>query len=310
MTVNPGPILIGGAPYSGKTPMRLLLSALPDVAFTRRTYMWPRFYGRYGDLARPRNLERCLNAMMQEKTIQALAPDRQRIRREFLAGPAAYGRLFGLFHAHHAERMGKSRWGDQLAFVEHYADAIFEAFPTAKMIHMVRDPRARHETARTRTRHRKGKAGWDIARWLHSVHLAFRNRERYPGHYKIVRYESLLAHPEETMQSICAFLAEDFDPALIPTEIVTEREHERSQESSGQARRHPRKVASGLPLRVPMREIAFTQMYAERAMLDLGYAPGRTQLSLRERVLFYCVDWPLNRAGMAAWRIRKAGPYS
>ena len=56
--VSAGPIFIGGLSFSGKTTLRLMLSSHPVIVLSRRTYMWQRFYGRYGDLRRPENLER------------------------------------------------------------------------------------------------------------------------------------------------------------------------------------------------------------------------------------------------------------
>ena len=105
--------------------------------------MWPRYYGRYGDLGRPEQLERCLADMLKSKHIRALEPDPARIRQEFRQGEPTYGRLFALFQEHFAERQGKARWGDQLGFVERYVDPIFAAYPEARLIHMIRDQRER-----------------------------------------------------------------------------------------------------------------------------------------------------------------------
>jgi hypothetical protein len=102
------PIFIGGLAHSGKTPLRLFLSRHPDVAMTRQTYMWNRFYNRYGELNDPQNFERCLGDMLKTKGIKALQPDVEQIRRVFGEGKATYGRLFALFHEHNAERLGKS----------------------------------------------------------------------------------------------------------------------------------------------------------------------------------------------------------
>ena len=137
-----GPIFIGGLAFSGKTQMRLMLSSHPNIAMTRRTYMWTRFFNRYGDLGHSENFERCLTALMQQKHIRVLEPDPDRIRREFWQDAPTYARLFALIHKHYAERLGKPRWGDQLGFVERFAAPIFSALPSAKMIHMIRDPRA------------------------------------------------------------------------------------------------------------------------------------------------------------------------
>src|SRR6266536_1371779 len=60
MSDDRGPIYIAGLAHSAKTPLRAALAAHPDISMTRRTYMWGRFYGRFGDLTDERNAERCL----------------------------------------------------------------------------------------------------------------------------------------------------------------------------------------------------------------------------------------------------------
>ena len=140
-----GPIFIGGLDNSGKTALRLALSSHPNIAMTRRTYMWTRIYGRYGDLAADANLERCLAALLGLKDVRAMKPDAERLRQEFRQGEATYGRLFSLLHEQFAEQLGKPRWGEQEGRLERYADALFAAYPTARVIHMVRDPRNRYE---------------------------------------------------------------------------------------------------------------------------------------------------------------------
>ncbi|MDI9547716.1 MAG: sulfotransferase, partial [Chloroflexota bacterium] len=113
-----GPIFIGGTGRSGKTWMRFMLSSHPNICLSRRANLWTDHDGRYGDLARVANLERCLDTLLRSKHIQFLNPDADRIRREFRHGPATYARLFALLHEHYAEQQGKPRWGDQTEMIE------------------------------------------------------------------------------------------------------------------------------------------------------------------------------------------------
>jgi hypothetical protein len=292
--MNDGPIFVGGLDRSGKTLMRLSLSSHPHIAMTRRTYTWTDVYGRYGDLGQPENFERCLAAMLKNRHMAVLEPDAERIRREFWQGEASYGRLFALFHQHYAEREGKRRWGDQLAFIEHYADQVFAAYPGARMIHMVRDPRDRYEASTAPRQRRGGKAGMATARWLASAVLGQRNLRRYPGRYTIVRYEALLADRERVLRDVCAFVGEEFAPGMLTLEGAMRFGRE---EDEAEAQRDDRPRAALSP-----REVAFVQAYARREMAAYGYQPRQVRLSLGERLLFYCVDLPANLARAAAWR--------
>lgn len=303
-----GPIFVGGLDHSGKTLMRLSLSSHPNIAMTRRTYMWTRFYNRYGDLSQPGNFERCLTAMLRHKQTSVLKPDPNRIRREFWQGEPTYARLFALLHEHYAEQVGRPRWGDQLGFIERYADMIFAAYPTAKMIHMIRDPRDRYEASMVAARYRFGKAGEATARWLHSVGLARRNQQRYPERYTIVRYETFVPRREETLREVCAFLNEDFVPAMLTLEgavrFGTAEDKQPVEEPVSDLARAASGEGNGKPM--PKRERAFMQAYAGRDMLAYGYELEPIRFSPGDRLLFACLDWPLNRARMTAWQILEA----
>lgn len=291
-----GPIFIGGLDRSGKTLLRRMLGRHPRLSLTRKTYMWSRFYNQYGSLAQPENLERCIQAMLKQKTIQAFQPDVTRIRREFGEGPATYERLFELFHKHNAERLGKPRWGDQLKLVERFAETIFAAYPDAKLIHMVRDPRDRYTAALAdmlpgKSSGRPGwKAGWSVARWLYSARLAERNRQRFPDRYLVLHYEALVQDPGRTLTIVCKFLGETLDPGMLHTEHeLDEDAEEREDFQFGQ--------------RISASEIAFAQLIAAREMRRLGYGLEPVQLSAGKAATFTLVDLPLNLAGMMYWQL-------
>ncbi|HEX6034805.1 MAG TPA: sulfotransferase, partial [Anaerolineales bacterium] len=237
-----GPIFIGGLDQSGKTPLRRMLSAHPDLMLTRRTYMWSRFYKRFGPLSDPSNLERCLSAMLSQKAIQEMNPDLQQVRRDFAHGPQTYERLFELFYRQNLERTGKRRWGDQLGLVERFADVIFSAFSDAKMIHMIRDPRDRSAQGADKKHGTRGKSGWLTARWKFSAYLAQHNSRRYQGKYLVVRYEDLMQDTEKALRRICDFLNEDYLPAMLAVPL-----HDQNEEKQA---KNPRNNATALKTQV------------------------------------------------------------
>ncbi len=303
-----GPIFVGGLERSGTSLIYALLASHPNLAMTRRTNLWTYFYNQYGDLSRPDNFERCLTKMMRYKRLLVLKPDPDRLRREFWQGPATYGRLFALLEEHYAERLGKPRWGDKSLNTERYADPIFAAYPTARILHMIRDPRDRYASALTRWQVSRGGIGADTAMWLSSVGLAKRHQRQYPDRYKIVRYETLAARPEETLRDICAFIGEDYTPAMLTMAGAATFRDEGGNSSYGQL--EPGTISTGSIGRfrqvLSKRKVVFMQAYAGRDMLALGYSLEPIQFSLRERLLVSVVDWPLNLARMVAWRAVEA----
>ncbi len=303
INVEQGPVFIGGLANSGKTPLRRMLSRHPNISMSRRTYMWRKFYKRYGDLDQLQNFNRCLSAMLASKGVRVLLPDAERIRREFNQGMKTYSNLFALFHKHYAERLGKKRWGDQLGLVECYTDIIFAAYPSAKMIHMICTPRDYCEVILSTSRYRKGKVGWSTAKWLYSAMLAQRNQDRYPDRYKVLRYETLMTEPEETLQAVCKFLNE----TCLPEMIRIGAGDNDLEDANGLKSSH-KSGSAAWKKSVPMskRELAFSLVYTRPQMLHLDYLIDPSHLPIADRLLYCFVDWPANRAGMLAWQKLKA----
>jgi len=304
-----GPVYIGGLDRSGKTTMAAFLSSHPRIAIPQvGSNMWTYFYGQYGTLELDSNLERCLDALMHYKHVRFLDPDRTRIRSEFLGGPRTYARLFGLFLQHYAQRRGKPRWGAQTGLIERYAGPMFAAYPGLRIVQMVRDPRDRYEASLARWPDGRGRAGGAVARWRYSVGLAERNLRRYPGRYKVVRFETMVERPEETIRDVCEFLGERFDPVMLS---MTDSPKQRDRLAGGSVL-----APSVIPLsvehiglfrgRVPWPEIAFIQLHARRQMDAYGYAREVIAMSSGDRVRFVARDWPNQAARMTAWRVIEA----
>jgi hypothetical protein len=210
-----GPIFLAGSCRSGKTLLRAVVAESPNITVTRRTDMWPRYYERYGDLARPANFERCVCAMLQRKQIAALGIDIDALRRDFTSGDATYARLFDLMNRQATERAGKQRWLDQTASIDVFADQVFAAYPDARIVHMIREPR----DAYVAVRERNGDRRWAITRfvraWIDAASGAARNARRFPHAYTIVRYESLVTETEATVRHVCDAIEEPFVPSML-----------------------------------------------------------------------------------------------
>ncbi len=284
--------------------MRLALSSHPNIALARRTYMWQRFYRRYGDLDKRENFERCLQALLQQKSIRFLQPDPQRIRKEFAQGEATYPRLFALFLQHFAEKQGKNRWGEQSGLIEMYADEILQAYPSARLIHMVRDPRNRSEEILLSSPpvFRPGKIGAMTASWNYSASLARRNQMRHPEQVKVVQYEDLLKRPAETLKDVCNFIGEDFHPSMISLE-TTIPFGEMDKTKPNPAVLWTSEIADySIDQRgcLTRQENAFLQANSQRLMAELGYTLHKLNLSTTER-LGYLAALPINLVRMLTW---------
>ena len=301
-----GPIFIAGLDRTGKTLLAAMVGSHSRIAISAvGSNMWTLFAGRFGDLADDANAERCIGALLAYKHVAYLQPDGARLRRDFLAGPRTYGRLFGLLQEQHAERLGKPRWGDQTGLVERYADAIFDAYPHAVMIHVIRDPRDRFEAALRMWPDGRLGAGGATARWNMSAGLAERNAARHGRRYRVQRYEDLVRSPEATMRDVCEFIGETFEPEMLAMGAMPSY---RAKLSEGRTVPTDDLVTAAHVGRfresLRAREIRFIQDHARAGMRRHGYEPVEVRMGLAERLRYAVIDRPANVARATAWRAR------
>jgi hypothetical protein len=288
-----GPLFLAGIDRSGIGLLGELLEEHPEIAVTRRINFWSFYYNRYGDLGKPDNLDRCLADMMRYSRIKRLQPQPERLRAEFRKGEMTYARLFALLQEQNARRLGKSRWADKSLNSERYAGTIMAAYPTAKMVHIIRDPRDRFASQLTHRGAKRGKIGGGTSLWLWSAQLAERNQRNYPDRYKVVRYEDLVSSPEAFLQELCDFFDEPYSPEML-------RIDQAESEPGAPAARGTREISTTSIDRyhgvLSDRDVAFMQMVTGREMAHYGYQPESMDLSRSARLTFYLMDVPLNLA--------------
>ncbi len=296
------PVFIAGPDRSGTTLIYAFLASHPNISMVRRTNMWRYFYQRYGDLAENDNFERCLTDMLRYKRMGVLNPDPGRIRAEFWQGEPGYGHLFGLMHSHHAETIGKPRWGDKSLHTEHYAPGLFQEFPLAKVIHMTRDPRDRYASVKKRHGRTVNRVGASLGRWLYSMRAAYRNLNKYPDNYRIVTYEQLARQPQQTLKAVFDFLGEEYtEQALTMSGAADYRD---SGGNSSFETIKPGTVSTNSIGRfrqvLSKGEISYIQKFAGAEMEMLGYELEPISLPIQEKFTFLS-EAPVNLARMVAW---------
>ncbi|MFP3914997.1 MAG: sulfotransferase family protein [Actinomycetota bacterium] len=302
-----GPVYIGGLDRSGKTTMHAFLTSHPNIAIPAvGSNMWTYFYGRYGDLARPANLQACLDAMFRYKHVVFLQPDRDRIEREFRAGEPTYARLFSLFLIHFAEEQGKPRWGAQTGLIERYAEDLFGAYPGLKVVHMLRDPRDRYQASIEKWPRGKGRAGGAVARWNYSLRLAERHLSRHPDDYLVVRFEDLVHRPDETVRRVCEFLGEEFAPSMLEMAGAPTHRRRMMGETPGPVRLSPEYIGR-FRGRVPPGEIEYIQRHAALGMARYGYEKAPLDMTMRERLGYHLIESPSQTLRRWAWRSVEEG---
>ena len=115
----------------------------------------------------------------------------------------------------YARQEGKPRWGDKTpGYVEHLPQ-LASLFPTATFVHVIRDGR---EVATSLAELPWGPASpiagafW----WRRKVRSGRRSGARLGRHrYHELRLEDLVRDPEGELRRLCAFIGEEFDPAML-----------------------------------------------------------------------------------------------
>lgn len=298
------PILVTGPDRSGTTLLYTLLASHPDIMMVRRTNLWRWFDRKFGDLGDAANLERCLETMIRYERLSVLAPDPDQIRAEFARGEPSYGRLFEILFRQQAERLGRPLWGDKSLHTELYAERVFEEWPRARIVHMMRDPRDRYVSVMGREEPGADRHASVVARWIRSTRAGEIQQRRRPESYRILRYEDLVADPEGVLEDLCTFLEIDFVPSMLEMRGGDDRTAEGGNSSFEHISRGVISTRSVGRYRTMLdrRSLAFMQTVCSPWMRRHGYSPDVVGVEgAAARLQTYLIDLPLGSARMLMW---------
>jgi len=221
------PIIVVGCPRSGTTMLQLMLHAHRRIAIPPETRFVLSAYWRrreFGNLDRAENRRRLARWIVDraETRFVDLGLDSEEIVRQVIAGPGTLGSVLGAIFRQYALRFGKPRWGDKRPAYLQNLDVILRLFPDAQIINVVRDGRACVASLKEMSWHKEDIYG-TVAAWARAVddaRRASRRLDRTQWHQ--LRYEDLVADPHAELAAICAFLGEDYDPAMAEPSSVAE----------------------------------------------------------------------------------------
>jgi protein-tyrosine sulfotransferase len=199
------PIIIGGCGRSGTTLMRVILDTHPNICCGPESHLFLPHRPNIRTAARRFGLpDADVEALFHRSRSQAAFVD------EFFRAYAA--------------RQHKPRWAEKTPRNVLQLDFIFEHFPDARFIHMLRDGRDTVCSLRTHPRHRVVNGElvklntWHpleqcISRWVTDVRAGLRYRQ--DPRYMEVRYEDLVSDPRATLERVFAFIGEPFDARVL-----------------------------------------------------------------------------------------------
>jgi len=219
------PIFVVGHPRSGTTLLRLMLDAHPRIVIPPEGHLVSllrRAQRKYGRLEEPGNFERLVDRVLHTQRMQEWQLDVEDARRRCLAGPHTEAGLFASLMSTWTGRTGKPRWGEKTPGTCRLIPDVNRWFPDCQVLHIIRDGRDVAVSCLTppfADTYDKGDVYAVAVRWRDAIR---RGRKAAgllgPQRYMELRYEDLTADVEGTLRKVCAFLGEEFAPAMLEHE--------------------------------------------------------------------------------------------
>jgi hypothetical protein len=258
---EPEAVFIVGVSRSGTTLMRRVLDSHSRIAIaTENHYLghllpWEgarTYFRRAGDLREDPSIRRLVNLIysgefQQRSRLREVSPFWRWLTRHvpqpdlearLLAAERSERGIFTALLRAYADRRGKAVMGEKtpahLAFVE----TLLEWYPGARIVHMVRDPRAVYVSeVRRRSEHPESVPyRWLVRRprllrtfvllevswaWAAAVSRHRQLARRHARSYRMVRFEDLVAAPEATLGALCAFLGVALEPRMLRQRVTS-----------------------------------------------------------------------------------------
>jgi hypothetical protein len=235
MSAPTGPVFVVGRPRSGTTLLTLMLSSHSRIAIPPETrFLLPVYRRRasFGDLGDLRNRRRLARALVRRKgtKFRHLGLDKKAVNRAVKRSPPTIGSAIGAVYRTYAASQGKVRWGDKRPTYFRNVELLRTLFPDAQFVHLVRDGRDCVASLKRMRWWRHGTTG-AVATWVHAVDCGAREARRLPaGTWHELRYEDLVADPRRELESLCAFLGEEFEGGMLAPHVLADRLPRRQRE--------------------------------------------------------------------------------
>lgn len=199
--------------------------------------------------------------------------------------PERHAFVFGLVMDELTRLNGGQRWLEKSPEHVYFLQHILSVVPDARVIELVRDPRA----ALSSRKHRRSDEWLDAKEtqeqvstdrstnydtlldsymWKESVQSGRDARQRFPGRVLTVRYEDMVGDSEATIRHICRFLDVPFQPAFLEVGWVNATSKTAANAGDGISRAAVDRWKQSLT----PEEIYVCQVALRRELKEFGYA--------------------------------------
>lgn len=295
------PVVVLGVSRSGTTLLKEMLDRSSQLAIPSESYFIPQLYDRHGE--RPQR-EAILADLGRLDRIREWGVTAEQLAVRLPAEPSFSQAIQAVYHLY-AERQGATRFGDKTPAYMQRLDLLERVFPGARYVHILRD--GRDAALSFLAMRRKPRFNWSRPRriagfacaWRLEIEGARRFAAGVPGRYLELRYEDLVAEPEERLRELCAFLRLPFEPQLLevnrqldPARLL---DHPRLAEPPRQGLRNWRtQLAAG--------QAELFEAIAGELLWQLGYERVFPHPSASTRRRAIC-ELALARGRLASWSV-------
>jgi hypothetical protein len=236
------PIFIVGCPRSGTTLLQQMLDAHPEVAITPETHFMRLFWkyrDEYGNLKEDTHYQRLLADLVARPEFAEMGLSTPAFLEAAWQIERRYAALFQLLLQQFAHQRNVAVVGEKTPSHVHYLADMQNFFPSARFVHIVRDPRAVVNSLQS-VPWLKGSPSRIARFWRNHVRAARSCPKPVKARLFTLYYEQLVREPQRVLQALCDFLQLPFNPAMLTY-------YQRS-ENSVNVTREPWKVKAIQPL--------------------------------------------------------------
>lgn len=295
------PILIGGCPRSGTTLLGAVLGTHRDCLATPESKFNPDSYRLAMNADGTVDLARALAVIREHWNFRLwdVVPDAE--ESAALAGSETYCDMVKRVVQVYGSRRGKpapAYWIDHTPYNILHVPLLFQIYPDARLIHLVRDGRGVAASVMKLDwgpNTVEAAAQWWIVRVAHGLAA-----ESYFGPERVLRvsYEALVRDPQTTMQQVCAFIGVAWQPEMIAgTGFQVPKHSTRQHGLVGAAPQAAR--ATAWQKELSPRQVEIFESVAASVLTCLGYDPHygsqARPLTLRERVISQTHDFYMTK---------------
>lgn len=196
--MTPSPFFIVGCGRSGTSLLRSMLNRHPRVAIPLESL----FIIDYLQAASSFSLEHLKAMLVREPEIKEWGLE---VSATDLESCPTIADCIGELHEMYAAQSGADVWGQKTPRLVRHLDLLESMFPAARVIHLIRDPRAVVNSLIRSDVHRSD-AYHASLRWLNDVQHGLESETRRPEVTTRLRYAELVTRPEEAVSQVLEFI--------------------------------------------------------------------------------------------------------